>query len=174
LPESQQALSQREAIRTNRLLLAEPDPVAPVRALLAEILRKALNATHDDQHAAHKTAIETLTGNGTWKKLADADQAKTLAAAGLHPPAKPDVSSDSALLAALDSKNLATRKTEVEAIPSRAAKALQHAAQLLEPKIQFVAIERSVLKTGADVEAWAEAQKSRLLDALKNGPVQIS
>jgi hypothetical protein len=73
-----------------------------------------------------------------------------------------------------DSKNLATRKTEVEAIPSRAAKALQHAAQLLEPKIQFVAIERSVLKTGADVEAWAEAQKSRLLDALKNGPVQIS
>jgi hypothetical protein len=174
LPESQQALSQREAIRTNRLLLVEPDPVAPVRTVLAEILRKALNATHDDQHAAHMAATETLTGNGTWKKLSDADQAKTLAGAGLHPPAKPDVNSDSALLAALDSKNLATRKTEVEAIPSRAAKALQHAAQLLEPKIQFVAIERSVLKTGADVEAWAEAQKSRLLDALKNGPVQIS
>ena len=32
----------------------------------------------------------------------------------------------------------------------------------------------SVLKTGADVDAWAEAQKSRLLAALKNGPVQIS
>ena len=38
--------------KTNRLLLAEPDLFAPNRALLAEILRKALNATHDDQHTA--------------------------------------------------------------------------------------------------------------------------
>jgi hypothetical protein len=173
LPESQQALSQREAIRTNRLLLAEPDQVAPVRTLLAEILRKALNATHDDQHAAHKVAIETLTGNGTWNKLGDSDQAKTLAETGLHPPAKPDVSSDSALLATLDSRNLAARKTEVEAIPSRTAKALQQAAQLLEPKVQFVSIERRVLRTEADVDAWAAEQRKRLLDALKNGPVQI-
>jgi hypothetical protein len=44
---------------------------------------------------------------------------------------------------------------------------------LLEPKIQFVSIERKVLRTEADVDSWSAEQKKRLIAALKTGPVQI-
>ena len=50
---------------------------------------------------------------------------------------------------------------------------LQQAAQLLEPKVQFVTLERSVLKTETDVDAWLARQRDRLLNTLTNGPVQI-
>jgi len=168
-----QLIAQHDAIRASRLLLAEPDPVAPVRIGLVNLLRSALNATHDAHQAAYQSAMETLAGNNTWQKVSPADQAKILADVGLQSPVKPDVSSDSALLAALDSRNFSARNTEVEAVPARVARALQEAAQLLEPKIQFVSIERKVLRTEADVDAWSSEQKKRLLEALKTGPVQI-
>jgi hypothetical protein len=173
LSEAQPALNQRDAVRSSRLLLADPDPVAPLRTGLADLLRQATNAAQDSHQSAYQVATESLSENAAWQKISAADQSRILAEVGLQAPAKPDVSSDEALLSALDAKNLAARRTEAEAIPARVAKALQQAAQLLEPKVQFVTLERSVLKTEADVEAWLARQRDRLLNTLPNGPVQI-
>jgi hypothetical protein len=52
-------------------------------------------------------------------------------------------------------------------------KALQQAAQLVEPKIQFVPVDRAVLKTEADVDSWLASQRRKLVEALKQGPVQV-
>jgi hypothetical protein len=173
IPDAQPALEQVEAIRTNRLLLVEPDPVAPLRASLANLLRQAVNAVFETHQTACRQALEALDGNAVWQKISAADQARILNEVGLKPPTKPDLGADESLLGALDAQNLAARRTEAEAIPARAAKALQQAAQLLEPKIQFLTLERSVLKNKGDVDAWVDRQRQRLLDALENGPVQI-
>lgn len=173
LTEAQPTLNQRDAVRSSRLLLADPDPVAPLRTRLADLLRQATNAAQDSHQSAYQVATDNLAANATWQKISTPDQCRILADVGLQTPVKPDVSSDEALLGALDAKNLAARRTEAEAIPARVAKALQQAAQLLEPKVQFVTLERSVLTTEAEVDAWLARQRDRLLSTLTNGPVQI-
>ncbi len=166
-------IEQRDAILSNRRLLAEPDPVAPVLKALADLLRQAVNAAHSAHESAYRKAMETLAADAVWCKVSTADQARILKDASLEAPARPDLGSDQALLTALDAKNLAARRTEAEAIPARVEKARQQAAQLVEPKIQFVAVERRVLKTEADVEAWLASERTKLIAALKSGPVQV-
>ena len=78
------------------------------------------------------------------------------------------------LLAALDSRNLTSRKAERDAVASRAADALRRAAQLLEPKVQFVALEKSTLRTPGEIRQWADRQEKKLLAALADGPVQVA
>ena len=171
--ESKPWLEQRDAIRSNHRLLAEPDPVAPVLKALADLLRQALNAAHTAHQSAYQSAMDALAADAVWDKLSTADQARILKEVGLEAPAKPDLGSDQALLAALDAKNLAARRTEAEAIPARVEKARQQAAQMLEPKIQFVSLDRNMLKTEADLDAWLASQRMKLIEALKAGPVQI-
>lgn len=173
LPEAKPWLEQREAIRAGRLLLAEPDPVAPVLKALVDLLRQALNAAHAAYEAAYQSAMAVLEADEVWSNIGPADQARILTDVGLEPLTKPDLGSDQALLKALDTKGLAARRTEAEAIPSRVEKALQQAAQLLEPKVQFVAVDRAMLKTEADVDAWLASQRKKLVEALKSGPVQV-
>jgi len=173
LPEAASWLEQREAVRAGRLLLNEPDPVAPILKGLADLLRQALNAAHAAHDAAYQSAMAKLASDAVWGRIAPADQSRILKEAGLTPPVKPNLASDQALLAALGSQNLAARRTEAEAIPARVDKALQQAAQLVEPKIQFVPVDRAVLKTEADVDSWLASQRRKLVEALKQGPVQV-
>jgi hypothetical protein len=173
LHESTSWLEQRDAIGGNRLLLAEPDPVAPVLKGIADLLRQALNSAHSAHASAYHTAMDAISADTVWNKLAPSDRTGILRDVGLAEPTKPDVRSDETLLATLDAKNLAARRTEAEAIPARVEKARQQAAKLLEPKVQFISVDRPVLKTDADIEDWLDRQRGKLLQAIKNGPVQI-
>lgn len=173
LPEAQQSLTQRDAIRSGRMLLAEPDPVAPLRSTLADLLRQALIGAHQAQEAAYQAAMDGLSANDTWQKLSSSDQTRILAEAGLRAPAKPDTSTDNTLLAGLDAINLSARRSEAEAIPQRATNAVQLAAKLLKPKTQFVKLQPSLFETEADVDAWLAEQRSTIVSKLADGPVQI-
>jgi len=117
--------------------------------------------------------METLAADAVWCKVSPADQAQILKDAGLEAPAKPDLGSDQALLTALDAKNLAARRAEAEAVPVRVERAQQRAAQLLEPKVQFVTVDCALLKTEAEVDVWLAGLRKKLVEALKNGPVQV-
>lgn len=173
LGEAKSWLEQREAIRSNRRLLAEPDPVAPALKGLAEVLRQELNSAHGAHESAYKKAMQSLATDAVWAKVSASDQPRILKDANLEAPAKPDLSSEQTLLAALDAKSLDVRRTEAEAISARVERARQQAAKIVEPKIQFVSLDRSVLKTENDVDIWLASQRKKLVDALKNGPVQI-
>jgi hypothetical protein len=173
LADAKSSVEQREAIRTGRMLLAEPDPVAPVLKGLADLLRQALNEAHTVYDVAFRAAMAKLASDAVWNRISATDQSRILKDVGLEPPLKPDLGSDLALLAALDSKGLAARRTEAEAVPARVDKALQQAAQLLEPRIQFIAVDRAMLKTEAEVDAWLVGQRKKLIEALKVGPVQV-
>jgi hypothetical protein len=173
LAEADQCLTQVEAVRTNRLLVESSDPVVPIRSAVADILRKALNKAQENHENAYSDAMALLNASSTWQKLSPSDQTRILGEVALVAPSKPEMGSDTELVVALDLKNLDARRTEAEAVPSRVTSALNKAAQLLEPKVQFVAIEKSVLRGESEVNAWLEALRRRLLDSLRAGPVQI-
>lgn len=174
LAEAADSLAQVEAIRSGRLLLDPSDPATPQRARLAELLRQGLNTAQQNHEAAFADGMSDLAASESWKKIAESQQSAILDQVGLAAPAKPDLSSDEALLTALDFRNLAARKAEKDAVAGRISDALRLAAQLLEPKVQFVAIEKITLHSPGEVRQWAERQEKTLLAALANGPVQVS
>jgi hypothetical protein len=167
-------LKQVEAVHTQRLLLEPTDPVAPLRSGLSDVLRKALIEAHSAYEKEFEKGIASLETSSLWPKLPASDCSTILANVGLAPAASLLVSTDEALISALDAKSLSSRRAEADAVSGRVQKALEQAAKLLEPKVRPVAIERSTLATEADVNAWIERQKKSLVAAIKDGPVLVS
>jgi hypothetical protein len=174
IPGAADSLEQVEAVRAQRLLLAPTDPVSPLRSALADAVRKAVLDAHAALEQAYSKGITSLDVNASWHRLAGPDRAGILASVGLSPVAALELSTDDALLSALDARSLSAREAETDAVPGRVQKALEQAARLLEPKVRSIAIERSTLATPADVDAWTERQKKTLVEAIKDGPVLVS
>jgi len=163
-----------EAVRAQRLLLAPTDPVAPLRSALADALRVAVTSAREAHGRAHRAALDTLAKSDVWGRLSSEQQGQMVASAGLAPPAPLDVSTDEALLAALDALPLAARQAAPDAVVGQQERALALAARELEPKVRPVAIERATLKTADDVKRWAARQEEKLLEAVQSGPVLVS
>jgi hypothetical protein len=174
LTAAEDLLKQVEAVRTQRLLLEPTDPVAPLRSGLADALRKALLEAHGAYETEFGKGVASLESSSLWPKLSASDRSTILANVGLAPAASLSVSTDLALVGALDAKSLSSRRAEADAVSGRVQKALEQAARLLEPKVRAISIERSTLTTEAEVDAWLERQKKSLVAAIKDGPVLVS
>jgi hypothetical protein len=174
LHEATDSLTQAEAIRSGRLLLDSSDPATPLRGRLAEILRQGLNTAQQSHETAFAAGMMELAASEAWNKIAENQRATILGQVGLAVPAKIDLTTDEALVTALDLRNLAARKAEKDAVAGRVAEAQKLAAQLLEPRVQFVSLEKATLHSPEEVQQWIERQEKTLLFALGNGPVQVS
>lgn len=174
LCEAADPLTQVEAVRAGRLLLDTSDPVTPLRNRLAGLLRDALNTAQREHEAAYLAGVTMLDASDAWSKLDQNQQTSLLTKVGFAIPVKSDVGSDSALLTTLDIRNLEARKAEKDAVAGRVSDALIFAAQLLEPKVQFVALEKITLRTPEEVHGWMDRQEKKLLAALTDGPVQVA
>jgi hypothetical protein len=168
------ALKQVEAVRAQRLLLEPTDPVSPLRSALADALRKAALDAHAALEAAYKMGIASLEASSLWPRLTEGDRNSILAAVDLSPVSRLELSSDGALLSALDARSISARNADTDAVPGRVQKALEKAARLLEPKVRSISIERSTIATPEDVDAWVDRQRKTLLKAIKDGPVLVS
>jgi nucleoside diphosphate kinase len=173
LPSASEALKEVAAIRDGRLLLASTDPVSAARGTLARELRAAVTATIVDHENAWSEAMATLDASAAWQQLTPDDRKAILAACEIARPTKSDTTSDEALITALDRMSLSQRRAEIDAVRSRATRALNLAAQKLEPTVRAIAIERTTLRTREDVVAWTERQQKKLLDAIVDGPILI-
>ncbi|QCO03445.1 BREX system P-loop protein BrxC [Azospirillum argentinense] len=173
LPSASGLCAQAEAIRDQRLLLEPTDPVTPVRAGLANVLREAVNTAHAELAGAHAAGMAELDGNDLWRQLPEAERAAILATVELSAPAAPDVSSDEALLGGLDARPLSTMRAEADAIPGRIRKAVEMAARALEPQVRTLHLERATLRSQAEVDAWVERARATLVAAVNDGPVLV-
>ncbi|MFH0980860.1 MAG: BREX system P-loop protein BrxC, partial [Planctomycetota bacterium] len=166
-------LEQVQAIEDQRLLLDTADHVSPLRKALADLLRGEVNRLHAENVRVYDEASEALAAHDAWARLSQEDQAVIMVAVGLFEPVQPSVKTDEELAEHLDACSLAATRAETDAIAGRVSRAIQRAAKLLEPKVQTVTLERSTLRTAADVDAWLARQKKRMLAALKEGPVLV-
>ena len=83
--------AKREAIEASRLLLIDPDPVAPLLSASGELLRHELKAS-----VADLTSEYTRDEWRSWKRqrngrqLGESDRSLILAEVGTHPGIRPD------------------------------------------------------------------------------------
>jgi hypothetical protein len=167
-----------DAIERQRSLLGDTDHVAPLVAKLASELRRALGDLHARLRAAVEQADATLARDATWSKLDAAAQAELRRQLGLDAPPALAVATDEALCQALDARPRSAWQADIDAVGERMAKALEEAAKRLaesDPQrtITTVAVRRGTLADEAAVRAWLEEHETKLVEAVRKGPVIV-
>ena len=165
--------AQRDAILTSRLLLDDPDPVAPLIAQISGALRAAVTHAVHAVDASYAEEIAQLEGSSEWEKLETGDRSVILGQAGLNPVAAPSVSSDDELLKALDATSLDAWKERRQALSAKAADARAAAARKLEPKSVAVKPPNATIKTEAELDTYLSALRDLLAEHLAAGETVI-
>ncbi|MDP9367427.1 MAG: hypothetical protein M3Q03_03970, partial [Chloroflexota bacterium] len=165
---------QIEAIRENRALLEEPDPITPLFNAVATELRAALREARDRTGDARNREIDHLHKTPEWKRLGDAEWQQILASNGLRIVPDIEIGTDEALLRTLDATPLADWEEKLIALPRRIAMARQEAARRLEPKIVEVRPKAATLKSADEVDAYLAEFRSDIMRYVDAGnPVMV-
>src|SRR5690606_1312534 len=174
LDEAEATCAQVAAIEASRQLLADPDPVPGLTTELTQALRARLNQHAETYAERHAAGMATLAADPNWAKLEPEQRHDLLAAQRLTAADTPQINVQTArdVLATLQAHPLSGLADRVAALPGRFGRVAEEAAQLCEPKVQFIALPQRTLLNAADVEAWAAEVVEKLKTALANGPVR--
>ena len=173
--DAQVILAQVNTIEQQRQLLEDPNLVGPLIANLTQLLRDELNKLDNEYSSLHDQGMKRLEDDGNWQRLEPEQRNQLLYKQRLTLSAWPkvDVQSTNHILTTLDCCSLLMFNDRVAALPSRFDNVAIGAAELCEPEIQFVDVPRRTLKTGEEIDDWAEEVKGQLKAALAKGPVSI-
>lgn len=174
LPVSTDIQSELRAITDHRLLLQEPDPVPPLIAQVTTALRSAIQGALTELSAAFVQADAELAASDAWAQLDETRRAEVIERYQLQKPDDPDISTDEALLYALDQTPLRLWPDRVAAVDARAHRAALAAAQAIEPEVRPLTLPSRTLRSAEDVREYVEDIRELLLSQVKDGPVVIS
>jgi len=178
LPVLGEVAPELDAIESQRSLLDDTDHVAPLIAKVAAALRETLTSLHAALRGAIERAEATLASDPTWSKLDATAQSEIRRQLGLNAPSPLSVATDEALRHSLDTRSLSAWQADIDAVGERVAKALEEATKRLDPDdpqrpAATVAIRRGTLADEAAVRGWLEEHETKLLEAVRKGPVIV-
>jgi hypothetical protein len=160
--------AQRDAIEADRLLMHDPDPVAPLIKELSDTLRAAALDAAKSAKETQEKALADIEASAEWQQLGPADREPILTASGLTAVNVPSVGSDDELLKALDATPLSAWAERRQAIQAKVATARAAAAKKLEPKSVRVIAPAATLRTKPEVDAYLAELRERLLQHIAN------
>ena len=174
LSEAAALTTERDAIRDGRLLLDDPDKVAPLVHRAADALRAAVNKHVGAYRTEYDRCTKELEAAPQWGKLAPEDRAAILRDVQLSAPENtPKLGTLAELLDSLAVCSPQRWTEKRDALGGQLARALTLAAQKLEPKVQPVTPPHCILRNEADLDAWLAEVRKVVLGKLPNGPVQL-
>lgn len=175
LPDADVYIAQKTHIEEKRLLLAEPDLIAPMISSVVQLLREELNRLDSAYSQKHEEGMVRLEKDNNWIQLEPEQKNNLLADQLLTLKHRPEirVQTTEDILSTLNKVGLSSLRDRVIALPGRFEQIVVQAAELLEPKAQFVQVPRRTLKTEEDIDAWVEEVKGQLKAALDKGPIVI-
>lgn len=160
-------------LEQQRQLLEDPDPVTPLVASLTQLLRDELNHLNSEYHARHQNGMTRLSADPNWQQLEPEQRNSLLTTQKLTHAEAPNVklANTDEVMATVDRLSLSSFADRVAAIDSRFDAVLVAAAELMEPKAQFVKLPSRTIKSDADIIAWLNDARETIEQGLKNGPV---
>lgn len=159
------------AIRANRTLLDDPDPVVLVLNDVGNALRTALATAHVTYTDMYKQQQERIDSHEAWAKLSENERQVLLVNAGAIKRANPSTGSDGQLLAALQSCSLANWQSQTDALAAQFDKALSAAITAAEPKARRITLHTATIHDQAELDAWVDTVRTAIACALVDGPV---
>jgi hypothetical protein len=173
LPVGAELAPQIEAVRANRALLSDPDPVAPLVSRLTQALREALQEAREAYSTLHQQEKERLGSSEIWKRLAPEQQAEILNHQSVAGVPEVRVGTELELLESLAEISLESWATRRDALPQRFTRVLEEAAKLLEPKAARVALPSATIRSEEELRAWLDLVEAKLREQLGQGPVIV-
>jgi hypothetical protein len=158
------------AIRDDRQLLDEPNPLSPILDELTDALRSDVSDRAEELASAQRDAIADLETWEGWNDLGPGDRESIIAESKLNPAAAPDVATDAQLLDALDATPLSAWQDRISLVPSRRDQARHRAATKLEPESVSVDLPAATIKSADDLNTYLDELRARVqthLDADK-------
>ena len=174
LDSSAEVKAQAEAIRQQRLLLADPDPITPLLKALEDALRKKLISLYKHYSEDLTRLMTQPETDSNWGDLTEDERQRILEECGIVELPPIAVGTLNELTKALERYPIRTWSDRIDALPGRFSRARKLAAESLEPKTQAIDIPRRMLRTEEDIEAWVQEVRSKMSDALKKGPIVIN
>jgi hypothetical protein len=144
------------AISDGRQLLDDPDPTAPLVADLSAALRTELASRVHQLASAQEAAVSDLVNWEDWSRLDQSDQHVIIADAKLVVSEPPDVSTEAALLLALDATSLVGWLDRISLVPGRRDQARQRAATLIEPGSVTVELPSATIKNVGELQMYLD------------------
>jgi len=156
------------AIREDRLLLQEPDPIQPKLNELSDKLMTLLNKQKERFIESYTLKMAELQENQYFIKLTPDQKHITLAKHQLlgKPEIKP--ADAHALLNQLQKASLYAWDTKIAALSGQFQAALEDAILLSAPQASTFSLPRKTLTNQADIETYIAALKTELEELLKN------
>lgn len=156
------------AIRENRLLLQEPDPIQPKLLELTERLKSALNELKEKYIGLYDAKMKDLLNNQYFKQLSQPQQNTILANHQLL--AKPEIKAldARALLQQLQRESLTNWQTKIAALAGQFQSAIDEAIELAAPQAQTFSMPRTTIASQSDIDSYIATLKNQLEDLLKN------
>lgn len=164
---------QRDAIRDQRQLLDEPDPIRPLIDQIAAPLRKSLQEAVERLSKEHEAVMEELRASDEWQQLDDTDRAEIISKVDLEPPSEIDVSTQEKLQSTLKEMPLRSWQDRIEVVRARATRARTAAAKRLEPEAVRVSLDSATLKSKEDAEAYLAQAHERIMKHIDDGQTVI-
>ncbi len=130
LPEADESRQQVQTIETERQLLADPDPVAPLCDKLTQALREKLTAHHARYQQDHQEGMAGLQQSDAWPKLNDAQRQSILDQHGLTSVPGLKVGTEAEVISSLEGMSLTMWQASCDALPQRFQNAQRDAAKL--------------------------------------------
>lgn len=169
LPVYEQVAPQVEAIRANRALLAEPDPVPTLLDQVTAALRERLHALRSELEQAQQASRRALGEAPAWRQIAEEQRAYILRHCSLDELPAVSLGTTEDLLRTLDAVPLEVWQTRIDAVATQADRAREEAAKLLAPKAKRVHAPSATLRTRDEVLAYLAAWQRELLDHVEQG-----
>ena len=165
--------TEADAIREQRTLLDETDPVEPLLEKATDLLRDELRSVYDKYRSAYEEQMAALEDAEPWQEIEDATRETILRRYDLESVPEIEVGTTSELLDTLNRIPLDGWRTRIDALPQRFDNALSDAVQELEPETVRVNLPSRVLKSEEELDEWLDEARETLLDQLEDGPVQV-
>lgn len=166
LDSAAEARTRLEAFEKTRELLSDNDQISPIATDLASAVREAVTTAADTLETTRKAAVDALAAQDAWTAL-DADkQTQLLSDNKLSPEAKPTLNDAEAVVKAVQVRPLSSWSAEIDAVPARAAKALEAAVRSMAPKAGTVTVPTATISSADDVDAYLETLRVVLNAAL--------
>jgi len=166
--EMDQLKAEINAIRENRLLLQEPDPIQPKLTELTDKLKLALNKVKASYISLYDLKMLELQANEYFLKLTPEQKHIILARHQLL--VKPEIKAldAHALLNQLQKASLYTWDTKIAALPSQFQSAVEDAIVLSAPQATTYSLPRKTINKQSDIDAYISELKSALENLLKD------
>jgi hypothetical protein len=166
-PEFESLKAEIDAIRDNRLLLQEPDPVQPKLNEITEKLGQILNRKKTSYNSFYDAKMASLQHNIYFEKLTPEQKHSILVKHQLL--AKPEIKSTDArgLLNQLNKASLDNWDTKIAALDSQFQAALEDAVKLSAPQAKSYSLPRKTLTSQAEIDAYLTELKAELENLLK-------